>query len=185
MTNFDRFLSDPQLTPFAEVAVTAETVYPIDPATCVFNCRRCLEFAVKWMYSVDGALAMPYDDRLVSLMDAGDFRDIVGEDLWRRLKYIRQTGNAAAHTGRKITPEQARLCLENLYIFLDFVAYCYGTDYTEGQFDPSLLDAQPDQGPPAKGVGPGGRPGRSDGGEPGPDGGAHRPPGGAAGELCA
>ncbi len=78
MTNFDCFLSDPQLTPFAEVAVTAEKVYPIDPATCVFNCRRCLEFAVKWMYSVDGALAMPYDDRLVSLMDAGDFRDIVG-----------------------------------------------------------------------------------------------------------
>ncbi len=49
------------------------------------------------MYSVDGALVMPYDDRLASLVDAGDFRDIVGDDLWRRLKYIRQTGNIAAH----------------------------------------------------------------------------------------
>ena len=144
MINFARFLSDPQLTPFAEVAVTAETVYPIDPATCVFNCRRCLEFAVKWMYSVDGALVMPYDDRLVSLMDAGDFRDIVGEDLWRRLKYIRQTGNAAAHTGKKIAPEQARLCLENLYIFLDFVAYCYGENCTRGEFDASLLEVKPE-----------------------------------------
>lgn len=144
MTNFDCFLSDPQLTPFAEVAVTAEKVYPIDPATCVFNCRRCLEFAVKWMYSVDGALAMPYDDRLVSLMDAEDFRDIVGEDLWRRLKYIRQTGNAAAHTGKKIAPEQARLCLENLYIFLDFVAYCYGENCTRGEFDASLLEVKPE-----------------------------------------
>ena len=144
MTNFDCFLSDPQLTPFAEVAVTAEKVYPIDPATCVFNCRRCLEFAVKWMYSVDGALAMPYDDRLVSLMDAGDFRDIVGKDLWRRLKYIRQTGNAAAHTGKKIAPEQARLCLENLYIFLDFVAYCYGENCTRGEFDASLLEVKPE-----------------------------------------
>lgn len=144
MTNFDCFLSAPQLTPFAEVAVTAEKVYPIDPATCVFNCRRCLEFAVKWMYSVDGALAMPYDDRLVSLMDAGDFRDIVGKDLWRRLKYIRQTGNAAAHTGKKIAPEQARLCLENLYIFLDFVAYCYGENCTRGEFDPSLLAVKPE-----------------------------------------
>ena len=84
MTNFDRFLSDPQFTPFAEVAVTAEKVYAIDPATCAFNCRRCMEFAVKWMYSVDGGLVMPYDDRLVSLMDAEDFRDIVGEEQRRR-----------------------------------------------------------------------------------------------------
>ena len=90
---------------------------------------------------------MPNDNRLVSLMDAEDFRDIVGEDLWRRLKYIRLTGNAAAHTGKKITPEQARLCLENLYVFLDFIAYCYGKDYAEGQFDPSLLDAKPEAAP--------------------------------------
>ena len=147
MTNFDRFLTDSQFTSFAEVAVSAEKIYPIDPAACVLNCRRSMEFAVKWMYSVDNELVMPYDDRLVSLMDAEDFRDIVGEDLWRRLKYIRQTGNAAAHTGKKITPEQARLCLENLYIFLDFVACCYGENYTEGQFDPALLEAKPEATP--------------------------------------
>ena len=86
MTNFDRFLTDSQFTSFAEVAVSAEKIYPIDPAACVLNCRRSMEFAVKWMYSVDNELVMPYDDRLVSLMDAEDFRDIVGEDLWRRLK---------------------------------------------------------------------------------------------------
>ena len=143
MTNFDFLFSDPQFTPFAEVAALAEKIYPIDPAACVLSCRRCVEFAVKWMYSVDGALVMPYDDRLVSLMDAEDFRDIVGEDIWRRLKYIRQTGNSVAHTGRKITSEQAKLCLENLYVFLDFIAYCYGENYAEGQFDASLLDAEP------------------------------------------
>lgn len=144
MTNFDFLLSDPQFTTFGEVAVSAEKIYAIDPAACVMNCRRSMEFAVKWMYSVDGGLVMPYDDRLVSLMDAEDFRGIVGEDLWRRLKYIRQTGNAAAHTGKKVTAEQARLCLENLYIFLDFIAYCYGTDYIEGQFDPALLEVKPE-----------------------------------------
>ena len=114
MTNFDFLLSDPQFTTFGEVAVAAEKIYTIDPAACVLNCRRCVEFAVKWMYSVDGGLVMPYDDRLASLMDTEDFRAIVDRDLWQRLKYIRQTGNAAAHTGKKITQEQARLCLENL-----------------------------------------------------------------------
>ena len=88
MTNFDRFLTDPQFTSFAEVAVSAEKIYPIDPAACVLNCRRSMEFAVKWMYSVDGGLVMPYDNRLVSLMDAEDFRDIVGEDLWLSLIHI-------------------------------------------------------------------------------------------------
>ena len=142
MTNFDFLLSDPQFTAFGEVAVAAEKIYTIDPAACALNCRRCMEFAVKWMYSVDGALVMPYDDRLVSLMDAEDFREIVGRDLWQRMKYIRQTGNAAAHTGKKITPAQAALCLENLWYFMDFVACCYGTTYAAGDFDPALLEQQ-------------------------------------------
>ena len=142
MTNFDFLLSDPQFKTFGEVAVAAERIFHIDPAACVLSCRRCMEFAVKWMYSVDGALVMPYDDRLVSLMDTEDFRSIVDRDLWQRLKYIRQTGNAAAHTGTKITPEQAKLCLENLWYFMDFIACCYGTTYTPGEFDPSLLEQQ-------------------------------------------
>ena len=30
----------------------------------------------------------------------------------------------------------------NLYIFLDFVAYCYAKDYTEGEFHAELLEEQ-------------------------------------------
>ena len=147
MTNFDFLLSDPQFGSFADSAVAAEKIYNIDPGACVMNCRRALEAAVKWMYSVDGALVMPYDDRLASLVDAGDFRDIVGDDLWRRLKYIRQTGNIAAHTGQKLSPAQALLCLENLWYFMDFIACCYGADYTPGRFDPELPE-RADEGTP-------------------------------------
>lgn len=148
MTNFDFLTSAPQFNSFSTVAVSAERILHIDPAACVLNCRRCMEFAVKWMYSVDGSLVLPYDDRLVSLMDNEDFRDIVGQDIWRRMKLIRTLGNTAAHTGKKITEEQAALCLENLYVFLDFVAYCYAEHYTEGQFDRSLL-TQPAETPAA------------------------------------
>lgn len=139
MTNFDIFSTIPQFDPFASVAVSAERILHIDPSACVLNCRRAMEFAVKWMYSVDKALVMPYQDTLVSLMNTEDFRDIVGTDIWRRMDFIRRTGNTAAHTGRKITEEQAALCLENLYVFLDFVAYCYGENYAEGHFDHALL----------------------------------------------
>ena len=139
MTNFDFLTSDPQFNTFAPVAVSAEKILHIDTSASILNCRRCMEFAVKWMYSVDGELVMPYQDTLVSLMNTEEFRDIVGSDIWRRMDFIRRMGNNAAHTGKKITAEQALLCLENLYIFLDFVACCYGKDYAEGKFDPALV----------------------------------------------
>ena len=148
MTNFDIFTSTPEFEPFASVAVAAEKILHIDPSACVLNCRRAMEFAVKWMYSVDKGLVMPYQDSLVSLMNAEDFRGIVGTDIWRRMDFIRRIGNTAAHTGKKITEEQAALSLENLYAFLDFVAYCYAENYTEGHFDRSLL-TQPAETPAA------------------------------------
>ena len=143
MTNFDFLLDDADFAPFGEVAASAERLVHIDLDACVLNCRRAMEFAVKWMYSVDKALDKPYQDTLVSLMNAEDFRDIVGADIWRRMNYIRKVGNNAAHSGRKISREQAELCLENLFVFLDFVAYCYAENYEERTFDRSLLQQEP------------------------------------------
>lgn len=148
MTNFDIFLSEPKFTSFAEVAVSAEKILNIDPAACVLNCRRAMEFAVKWMYSVDGELQLPWDDKLVSLMSTDEFRGVVDGDLLRRMDFIRKLGNTAAHDGRKISREQAALCLENLYIFLDFVAYCYGDKYEERAFDADLLNPIQAETPP-------------------------------------
>ena len=140
MTNFDFLKSDPQFATFSDVAISAEKILNIDAAASVLNCRRAMEFAVKWMYSVDKDLEMPYDTTLITLMSSEDFRDIVGNDIYRRMDFIRKVGNIAAHGGKKISMEQAKLCIENLYYFLDYVAYCYGKDYKEGQFDASLLE---------------------------------------------
>lgn len=140
MTNFDFLKSDPQFAAFADVAISAEKILNIDTAASVLNCRRAMEFAVKWMYSVDKDLEMPYDTTLITLMSTEEFRDVVGNDIYRRMDFIRKAGNIAAHGGKKISMEQAKLCIENLYYFLDYVAYCYGKDYKEGQFDASLLE---------------------------------------------
>lgn len=140
MTNFDFLQEDKQFDSFSSVAVSAEKILHIDAESSVLNCRRAMEFAVKWMYSVDSALVMPYEDKLISLISTEEFRDIVGVDLWRRIDFIRKIGNNAAHRSRKITIEQATLCLENLYVFMDFVACCYGTNYTMKAFDKSLLE---------------------------------------------
>ena len=77
MTNFDFLKNEPKFKDFADVAISAERIFQFDYAASVLNCRRAMEFAVKWMYSVDSALVMPWDDRLVSLMSTDEFRDII------------------------------------------------------------------------------------------------------------
>jgi len=145
MTNFDFLKSTPDFASFADVAISAEKILHIDIDSCVLNCRRAMEFAVKWMYSVDRDLVMPYQDNLVSLMNDEKFRDIIGGDIWRRMEFIRKLGNNVAHGGKKVTQEQAELCLENLFVFLDCVAYFYAPEYTEQQFDKSLLELTVDE----------------------------------------
>lgn len=139
MTNFDYLRAEPKFSSFSDVAVCAEKIIHIDKAACVLNCRRAMEFAVKWMYSIDESLVIPYQDNLVSLLNTDEFRDIVDRDLWRRMDFVRRMGNNAAHAGRQITFDEAALCLQNLFMFLDFVAYCYADNYEEHSFDTTLL----------------------------------------------
>ena len=139
MTNFDFLKKDKKFDSFADVAITAERVYNIDSASCVINVRRCAEFAVKWMYSVDASLVMPFQDNFNSLISTVEFKDVVGIDIFRRLDFIRKVGNNSAHSARTVKPEQAELALENLFYFLDFIAYCYSDSYEEAKFNPNLL----------------------------------------------
>lgn len=148
MSNFSFFQHVPQMKSFTDIAVAAETVLSIDPAACVLNCRRAMEAAVKWMYAVDGSLVAPWDDKLVTLINTEEFRGIVDEQLIFRLDFIRRMGNNAAHGGKVITREQAVLCLQNLFVFFDFLAYCYGENYTEHTFNPALLAEQSAQPTP-------------------------------------
>ncbi len=140
MTNFDFLKEEAKFNAFSDVAISAEKILSIDFSTSVLNCRRAMEFAIKWMYSVDWALIKPWDEKLVSLMSTEEFRDMIGNDMWQRLNFIRKMGNNAAHTGKKITREQAVLCLENLFSFMDFIAHCYVKGYQKRTFNTKLLE---------------------------------------------
>ena len=129
VTNFDYLKNESKFSAFADIAISAERIILIDPEACILNCRRAMEFAVKWMYSVDVELEMPYQDNLQSLMNVGEYRQIVGSDIWKRMDYIRRCGNNVAHSNRKLGKDEAMLCLENLYIFLDYVEYFYAKEY--------------------------------------------------------
>lgn len=139
MTNFDYLKQEPKFNSFADVAIVAEKVLKIDIESSVINCRRAMEFAIKWMYSVDKSLERPYQDSLISLMSTEDFHDLVDDALWKRLDLIRKIGNRAAHNGRKISEDEAILCLKNLFIFMDYISYCYSDFYEERQYNVDLL----------------------------------------------
>lgn len=139
ITNFDYLKSESKFSSFADVAISAEKIILMDPEASIINSRRAMEFAIKWMYSVDKELEMPYQDNLQSLMSAEEYRQIVGEDLWKRMDYIRKCGNNVAHGNRKLGRDEAMLCLENLFIYLDFIAYCYSDQYIERTFDNKII----------------------------------------------
>lgn len=144
MGNFDFLLQEDKFDGFSNIAITAEKVFDIDPSTCALVCRRAMEMAVKWMYSVDRDLEKPYQDNLVTLLNTDDFRSIVDQDLWNRLDYIRRVGNLAAHSGPKslknVSKKQVLVALEFLQTFFKFIAYSYSQiDVPEEPFDARLV----------------------------------------------
>ena len=108
ITNFDYLKTEPKFSAFADVAISAEKIILMDPEASILNSRRAMEFALKWMYSVDAELEMPYQDNLQSLMNAEEYRQIVGPDLWKRMDYIRRCGNNVAHSNKKIGRDRSR-----------------------------------------------------------------------------
>ena len=142
ITNFDYLKNESKFSRFADVAISAEKIILMDPEASIINCRRAMEFAVKWMYSVDADLEMPYQDNLQSLMNAEEYRQIVGQDLWKRMDYIRRCGNNVAHSNKKLGRDEAMLCLENLFIYLDFISYCYSDQYEEHSFDKNVITSR-------------------------------------------
>ena len=142
MTNFDYYKKEKDFESFIDIAIVAEKSYQMDTNTCILNCRRAMEMAIKWLYSIDMELHMPYKDSLGTLMYDDTFRAILTDDIWNRLEFIRKEGNLAAHNEKPKSKNEAKLCLYNLFCFVDFLYYTYSYDYEERKYDASLLEQE-------------------------------------------
>ena len=139
MGNFDFLLKNDDYKDFAEACVDAERSIIISTVNAAFATRRALELAVKWVYKIDIDLRLPYRDNLSSLISHEDFLDIIEPGLLDLITYIRKLGNLATHTNKKIEKSKAIVSLRNLFAFVDWIDYCYGTNYVERKFDESLI----------------------------------------------
>ena len=139
MTNFDFLKNEAQFDTFSDSCIEAEKSISVSPALCALGVRKSAELAVKWLYSVDSSLTMPYKDNFSALVYNQSFLDSIDERILDRLKYIIKLGNFSAHTSTQVTYKEATLALANLFDFVLFIDYCYGTAYEERVFDETLL----------------------------------------------
>ena len=137
--NFKFLEGKKEFKSFTTACLEAEKGIIVSPANCAILSRRALELAVKWVYSFDTCLNVPYQDNLSSLIHEPSFRDVVDEDLFPLIKYIIKLGNVAVHTNGSIKREEAILSLHNLHQFVSWIDYCYALDYTATEFDESIL----------------------------------------------
>ena len=138
-TNFDYLLEKSEYASFAAQAVEAEKSIAISPATCAILSRRALELAVRFVFSYDAELSLPYQDNVSSLIHEPTFRSIIEPRLFPMLKYTIHLGNVAVHTNNNIKRDEAIIALRDLFEFCDWIDYSYSKEYSEKVYDESVL----------------------------------------------
>ena len=138
-SNFAYLLDKKGYGDFASAAIEAEQCLGISPASSAIHARKALELGVKFIYSVEEDLEMPYKDTLSALIHNYQFKDMIGLELFHLIKYIVRLGNAAVHSLSPVGQDDAILALRNLYNFCDWIDYSYSEEYEQGTFDVSLL----------------------------------------------
>lgn len=144
-TNFEFLLKNKMFSPFANQAIEAEKSLIVSSATVAILSRRALELAVRWVYTNDYELALPYRDNLSSLVHEDSFQRIIEPGIFPMLKYIIKLGNFAVHTNKKVKRDEAILSLRNLFEFCKWIEYCYAPSYTDEQYDEALLEKSEEQ----------------------------------------
>lgn len=138
-TNFDYLLQKKEYSDFATQAIEAEKSIAISPATCAILSRRALELAVRFVYTYDAELQLPYQDNISSLIHEDSFRNIIEPRLFPMLKYTIHLGNVAVHTNSNIKRDEAVIALRDLFEFCDWIDYSYSSEYVDKSFDEAIL----------------------------------------------
>ena len=106
-------------------AVRAEIGARADPCASAFHARRCLEGAVAWLYKVDARLKQPYQDNLAALIHEPAFRATVGDTIYYKAVYLKDTGNRAVHSPKPFSEADARTVMRELFQFAFWLVRTY------------------------------------------------------------
>lgn len=134
MSNFNFLKQEyPQLYKKMRLAEKRVKVEPLSSAT---YCRVVLEEVVNYIYAEE-YLEHPYNRELANLIRQEEFSSLVPSQHFRGLKIVRETGNQAVHTGRRVDAKAALISIKYLFGFLKWFAQTYSE--TEPKL-PGLFD---------------------------------------------
>jgi type I restriction enzyme, R subunit len=108
-------------------ASRAENFAHSDPRAAAFYGRLALETAVLWLFRHDRALKDPFEPTLAAHLAEPSFRTLVGQTLAAKARFVKDTGNAAAH-GKVVSATQAATSLREFF----HVAYWLAHNYARG-----------------------------------------------------
>ncbi|WP_168121272.1 DEAD/DEAH box helicase family protein [Paenibacillus sp. HB172176] len=140
--NFEFLSGQKDYKLFAAACIEAERVLATSPAMSAVGSRKALELAVKWVYAADNTVKMPYKDNLQALLHEPSFRYAMESQTWGKLQFIVKLGNLAVHTEKTINRSEAVLSLSALFEFVQWLDYCYGSQYDERSFDEARIPAE-------------------------------------------
>lgn len=139
MSNFEFLKGKKNFQSFTNACIEAEKSIIVSPATTAILSRRALELAVKWIYSFDTDLVLPYQNNISSLIHDNSFIELIDYNMLSMLKYVIKLGNVAVHTNSLVKRGEAVLSLNNLHKFVSFIDYCYANEFTAEEFNEDLL----------------------------------------------
>lgn len=139
MSNFEFLNGKKNFESFTNACLEAEKSILVSPATTAILSRRALELAVKWLYTFDTDLVLPYQDNISTLVHNNSFIELIDYDMLPLLKYIIKLGNMSVHSNAVIKRGEAILTLNNLHKFISWIDYCYSDEFTAGEFDEDIL----------------------------------------------
>jgi len=111
------------------------TSYP----ECAILAERAVKLAVRWMFTHDAGLALPYREAIARLIHEPTLKKLRPAGMNTLVHYILHLGNVVAYRGMDVSREEALLALRGLHAALSWLAACYEEGFSPTSFNESFL----------------------------------------------
>lgn len=147
MGNFSFLAEMSEYQSFAKACIDAENIYKDSPKSCISGTRSALECAIKWIYQKDRSLTYTKtqapNTNLFDRMSSPSFQKITPKHLLKKIHDIRILANDVLHTNRPASNDDAMMCLEYLFDFIQWLDRRYGSQHIQRQFSRSDVPKNP------------------------------------------
>lgn len=138
-SNFDFLLAQKDYKSITQTAMEAERCFGTSYPKSAILAERAVKLAVRWMFTHDAGLALPYREAIARLIHEPTLKKLRPQGLDPLVHYILHLGNIVAYRGVTVSREEALLALRALHCSLSWMAACYVEDFSLRPFEESLL----------------------------------------------